>query len=298
MTGFPVIDADLCTRCGLCEVACLGRLVDSAASTINPDGCILCGHCIAVCPVGAITVRTAESTDAQQGTSSVQNIFLQPEKLSGKSADPAAFANLVRSRRTCRRYQNRPVDSTLLDQLIDLARWTPTGTNSRSVHLTVLATPERVASFSNSAMTFFVKAARLLINPVVLPLLYPFITRKKALRVKGFAERYFDRFRSGEDVLAHGAAALVIFHAPRSASTPQADCVICATTMTLHAETLGLGTCFNGFAVYALSLSRKLRREYGIPANHRVHETLLVGHPAVRWHNLPPREPLPVTLLE
>jgi ferredoxin len=54
MTGRHRIDADACTRCGLCEKGCPVGAIDGTALTIDTKRCISCLGCINNCPTGAV----------------------------------------------------------------------------------------------------------------------------------------------------------------------------------------------------------------------------------------------------
>ncbi|MDI6616310.1 MAG: 4Fe-4S binding protein, partial [Syntrophaceae bacterium] len=64
------IDEEKCTSCGLCIPLCVRGILEEgerAARVTNPDGCTLCGHCKAVCPVDApalvvLHINPSEST--------------------------------------------------------------------------------------------------------------------------------------------------------------------------------------------------------------------------------------------
>ena len=65
----------------------------------------------------------------------------------------------------------------------------------------------------------------------------------------------------------------------------EADANIWASYTSIFANTLGLGSCFNGFIVTAMKRSKGMRSEFGIPARHQVYASLLIGHPKVKYTN-------------
>ena len=46
-----------------------------------------------------------------------------------------------------------------------------------------------------------------------------------------------------------------------------ADAYIWSTYTSIYANTLGLGTCFNGFITNAMDRSKSMRKEFGIPTD-------------------------------
>lgn len=56
----PVIDSDLCTKCGMCISACTPNAISRTESgdiEINEIACKSCGMCMPACPTGAIQLR-------------------------------------------------------------------------------------------------------------------------------------------------------------------------------------------------------------------------------------------------
>ena len=64
-----------------------------------------------------------------------------------------------------------------------------------------------------------------------------------------------------------------------------ADAYIWSTYTSLYANSLGLGTCFNGFIVTAMERSKSMRSDFNIPSHHQVYASLLIGHPKVKYVN-------------
>jgi NAD-dependent dihydropyrimidine dehydrogenase PreA subunit len=56
MSEVPSIDIRKCDGCGLCVPVCTGHslaIINKVAVIINPEACVWCTMCEAVCPVGA-----------------------------------------------------------------------------------------------------------------------------------------------------------------------------------------------------------------------------------------------------
>ena len=54
----PVVDADICTACGICVDECPSSCYDleDVARLNRPDDCTECGTCVDACPNGAISM--------------------------------------------------------------------------------------------------------------------------------------------------------------------------------------------------------------------------------------------------
>ena len=92
------VNTEVCTRCGLCVADCpTGLLVMSDDGPITgKGGCISCGHCISVCPTLAL--------DSDMTPRKEQIDITKEPKLTPEQAEL-----FMRSRRSIRNYQNRPV---------------------------------------------------------------------------------------------------------------------------------------------------------------------------------------------
>jgi ferredoxin len=277
--GNIVFDLSKCDHCGLCLKACVGRVIDHAHARVEVEHCILCGHCLAICPRGALSLAGHPLPEEGAGL-----------PLPAHGVSPDAFERLVRGRRTMRAFKDEDIDPGTLRSILELLRYAPTGTNSQGVHMSVLGTRRAVGDFSRGMMGFFQRVAAL--APLFLPLIALVLGPRRAKKAAGFSGRYFRRWREGEDVLCHGAPCLLVFHASGSSSTPEQDCLIWAATASLHAETLGLGSCYNGFIVYGLRFHRPSRAFLRMPRGHRAYAALLLGKPALKYLRVPPRAPL------
>jgi nitroreductase len=84
--------------------------------------------------------------------------------------------NLLKSRRSIRIYQDKPVPQDLLLQILEAGRWAPTGANLQPWHFIVVTDPETRKRIGEVARFFFIKSSYVENAPVVLVL--GFDTRK------------------------------------------------------------------------------------------------------------------------
>ena len=70
------------------------------------------------------------------------------------------------------------------------------------------------------------------------------------------------------------------------------DAGIAFTYGMLAAQSLGLGTCWIGFAQEALHRKKRLRNHFGIPKGFKPWGVLALGEPAISYQRAPPRKPL------
>jgi nitroreductase len=108
-------------------------------------------------------------------------------------------------------------------------------------------------------------------------------------------ERIAGKWEEGVDQLLHHAPALIIIHMKKSiATTPEIDGAIASTQMVLLAETLGLGTCYIGFLIWAIDDSSELKKKLGIPPGNKALVAFTVGYPKVEFLRFVARNPAKV----
>ena len=100
-------------------------------------------------------------------------------------------------------------------------------------------------------------------------------------------ERIAKKWEEGGDQLLHHTPALVIIHMKKGlATTPEIDAAIASTQMILMAETLGLGTCYIGFLIWAIENSKKLKKMLGIAPDHKALIAFTIGYPGIQFLRL------------
>jgi len=96
----------------------------------------------------------------------------------------------------------------------------------------------------------------------------------------------------GRDPLLYEAPIVAIFHSPTKSVTPKDNCVIAATTMGLFARTLGLETTYIALFEAAANAHEPLKKELGLPEEHRVFSVLVMGYPRVKYLRAVDRKPI------
>jgi nitroreductase len=111
-------------------------------------------------------------------------------------------------------------------------------------------------------------------------------------------ERMAKKWEEGSDLLLYHAPALILIQTKRGATTTaDVDAGLSAMHMILMAETMGLGTCLNGFLVTALKRSEELRGVLKIADDYQVHVTFTIGYPDVEFLRVVARNPANVKWL-
>ena len=285
------IDQNRCNLCGLCIPVCVPGILDEGAKGIevsDPELCIACGHCKAVCPV-----------DAPQMAANNEDFDLVPGK--EEFPEPAAFLRFLRARRSLRVYQNRPVEKEKLQMIIEAGRCAPTGGNRQASEYIVVTGRKTLDRVCTLAIPFLREQGRQ-IQEILdryerqqMPLPEEYDYKKSFPHV---LSRMAEKWAQGVDRLLFHAPALILIHTRKNnATNPAWDGGIASAQMILMAEALELGTCFIGFLVWAIENSIPLQELLKVPVGNNVHVAFTVGYPGVQFLKLAGRNPAQVQWL-
>jgi len=282
------INYDTCSNCQICvqtSQRCFSKKGDLVKVEANETTCVLCGRCVAICPSGSITHHTMD-----------MNNF--PEVGRRRAIDTDDFTQLIRERRSHRAFVNKPVPRQDLERLIDTVRYAPTGHNDQTVEIILLQNPQRRKTLSNLVVDFMAlgrkKAAEELENLKAAGKATPeqLVELQSRVEFLGFITQARDE---GRDPILYEAPAVAIFHSTTRSVTPKDNCVIAATTMGLFARTLGLETTYIALFEAAANAYEPLKKELGLPDEHRVFCVLVLGYPKVRYLRAVDRKPIKTT---
>jgi len=286
------IDVNRCNSCGLCVSACVRGILkegDKSVVVTEPELCLFCGHCRAVCP-----------TDAP-GFSHLDEKEFEPVLSGDKLPDPSEFLRFLRRRRSTRIYKKKPVEIEKLKMVLEAGRFAPTGGNRQPCEYIVVRGRELLDQARTLAIQTLhglgesVKEAFRRHDELKEPLPEEFIPIQNNPPVW---ERMAKKWEEGVDLLLYHAPALILIQTTRGATTSaDVDAGLSAMHMVLMAETLGLGTCLNGFLVRAIKRSEDLRKLLKISDDHQVHVTFTIGYPDVEFLRVVARNPVNVNWL-
>jgi nitroreductase/NAD-dependent dihydropyrimidine dehydrogenase PreA subunit len=277
-----LVDSELCERCGSCEAVCPSEVfawVDDRINVLHTGWCIKCGHCVAACPNDALT-HSAFEKDGFAG-------------IEGKaSINPEELEKLFMQRRSCRRFKDEPLSSDQLDRLIDTARYSPTATNAQNVRYVILSDQASIRRLIDRTAEHYLKLERSLKNPFVRFAIGMKEGAKTVSAYKYHISAIAERFRKmleGEDGLFYGASAVIVVCASGMPHLAAAGCNLAAMQILLAAESMGLGACYNGYALTALVRDKQARRMIGVPSGYRPWAVIAVGKPGGEFYKVPSR---------
>lgn len=242
------IDKSKCIGCGVCVKTCVAhnlRINDKKAEIILDD-CLLCGQCVAVCPRNAVAI------------SGLTDVPVKKE--ADIRLDPQEVLDVIRFRRSIRRFKDEAIPREALVQILEAGRLTHTAKNAQDVSFVVL--------------------------------------EKEKDRLEKMAVRVFRRLKPLADLFSPTARQNKIdehfffFGAPTAIVILAKDKInglLAAQNMEFVAEAHGLGVLFSGYFTTAARLSRKIKKALGVKGK-RVAMTLVLGRPDVKFIRSAPRK--------
>lgn len=113
------IDRDLCTGCGKCQADCITHAIAvKDGKACAGLGCFKCGHCVAVCPQGAVSLPCypPECVEYEAATFGVPTENL---------------LNHIKFRRSIRNFKSQQISMEHLRLMLDAAGHAPTAKNTQ-----------------------------------------------------------------------------------------------------------------------------------------------------------------------
>lgn len=263
-----IVDERKCRRDGICVESCPAGIIelrDEKAVPTPVEGadalCISCGHCVAVCPYGAMSLDTMASEDCPP---------VQPEWKLG----PEQTEHFLRCRRSIRVYRDEPVEKETLQRLIEIARYAPSGHNAQPVEWLVVGGKDDVRRMAG--MTADWMRSVLDANPDM----------GRAM----LFDRIVAAWDAGSDTICRGAPHLVITHGAEQNPIVPSACTIALAYLELAAPSLGLGACWAGYFHVAARQWPPLKEALALPSGHAMQGGMMVGRPKYRYKRLPLRK--------
>ncbi len=276
MLNFKV-NEERCIQCGKCvkdcPAQCMAMEKGGFPNILAEDTCLRCQHCLAVCPTGAISIMGVD-----------------PDKsMDVKYELPTAHSmeTLIKGRRSTRNYKKQPLETETIHKLLETAWHAPTGGNTQSVLFTVTMNEKVTLAFRNE------------LNTRVENMLNESDAETENLRIAYTRQAFEVGSKKDPDFLLRGAPHILIASTPKESPAGKDDSIIALTNFDLLAQSMGVGTVWNGFLTWALTdFFPDLAVKLGMPKDHVIGHGMCFGRPAIQYHRTVQRTPTEMNLVE
>jgi nitroreductase len=176
-----------------------------------------------------------------------------------------AVMDNIYGRRSVRAYTEEPIPEDKIMEIIKAGVHAPNGANSQPLRFAVVTNADKKKQYSDISKALFVE------------------NMKKAMEQaapdkKKFFEVYIERLSKPEFDIFYGAPILVLIYSSPESFTPVEDGSLAAENMMLAAHSMGIGSCWIGFAS-PLGYVPEVFKELNVPEDHRLIAPLVFGYP-------------------
>lgn len=174
--------------------------------------------------------------------------------------------DVIRDRRSTRAYMEEQLKDEEVMTLLEAGNWAPSGHNMQSWHFTVVQDRDLIKRMSDDS---------------------------KEVGKKIFTDEVLLKMANNPKFNVFYEAPTVIIVSHRDdAMTPVEDISAATQNILLQAETMDLGTCWNGFVfgIFRGSHREAYTKELQIPEGYTPFHAIAVGYPKMKVKNAPKRK--------
>jgi nitroreductase len=168
----------------------------------------------------------------------------------------------IQTRRSVRDFSDKKVPKEIIQKLIDAAVMAPSAMNRQPWQFVVIEGKEKLGHFAEIAY----EQLQIMVKAENMP-----------LRLKG------------PEAIFHNAPCVILICGDKDWRWLKEDCNLAAENLMLAAHSMGLGSCWIGFAK-GLNNDAEAKQELGIPENLLIAVPLIVGYPKNELPKPPKRE--------
>lgn len=254
---------DLCTGCGLCVSICPTAtlsIINNKCSVTHPHRCISCGHCAAVCPHGALSSK----------------------RFSVSKLEGTVIEKLLAGKRSVREFKEESIPSEILERIIYFGEKAPAAKNVRNRKYIIVTDSGKIDEIERAVVSRYQTYRKILAPARVITKIF---VRRKSAKLKSMSHEFRHMKKSvteGGHPIFCDAKALVIILAPKKDIWGKDNCFTSQNYMMLYADSVGIGSCINGYSQYAHKAVEKIIE---CPKGYRVYAVSMFGYSKYVYKN-------------
>ncbi len=169
------------------------------------------------------------------------------------------FRELIEKRRAIRDFEDRPVSVSLVKEILSDACEAPSGGNRQPWAFSVVMDRALIRRLSDESKKNLLEDMKVIKSPIL--------------------RMYRPILKDDKYNVFYNAPCLIYITAPRDVRSAPSDCSLAAAYLMLSAAERGLGTCWVDLGSYIKDPG--LVERLGIPDDHRIMATIILGYPKV-----------------
>ncbi|MDO5845016.1 MAG: nitroreductase family protein [Methanocorpusculum sp.] len=263
MSSDIIVDLEKCTGCGLCVSVCPTvtlSIINKKSSVAYSHRCISCAHCAAICPRGALTSNRF-SVASLEGNEIEKN-------LSGK--------------RSVREFKDETIPAEILDRIVYFGEKAPAAKNVRNRKYIIVSDIDKIDEIERAVISKYQNYGKIL-EPARIAV--KIFSPKKSEKLKRMSHEFRHMKKSlydkGHPIFC-GAKALIIILSPKHDIFAKDNCFASQNYMMLYAESVGVGSCING---YSQITHKAVEKIIECPKGYRVYAVSMFGYPKYKYQN-------------
>jgi len=225
---------------------------------------------------------------------------------------------LMQTKRSTRRYLPEPLAESEIKEVLDVMKYAPSASNARSWKLLVITDSKKIKTLSEKIVNAIILTRKLVTN-FIIKNFFIWGQLRKTIKEPSFIVSmdriigdhlagkdpifynapcviilYSPDHLAGKDPIFYNAPCVIILYSPNYGNLAGSDGGIIMTYGMLAAETLGLGSCWIGFAQETLQRLKSLSNFVGIPRGYSASGCFILGKPIPKFNGIPPKTDLSV----
>lgn len=253
------IDQTKCVGCGKCAADCISLNIEIKDKKAFPrKDCFHCGHCVAICPTGAVSIPEYDMEDVEAYDPGTFQL------------DPQTLLHAIKFRRSVRCFKQEKVKREHLELLLQAGRYTATAKNNQGSWFVFVQ--EQREEFG-ARMWQYIEDMEQQEGRKIAKEKVPYLV--------------FNRRRKADpqdDFLLRNAPAVLFI-----TSDWPLDAGLAAQNVENMAVALGMGALYNGYLARLVNESEELKQWLGIEGKE-IRACMLLGYPERSYARTAPRQ--------
>jgi nitroreductase len=169
----------------------------------------------------------------------------------------------IYTRRSIRNYLDKPVPKKVINELLNAAVMAPSAMNTQPWHFSIVENKDLIKDLAQRVI--------------------------KQQGLLGIAIKYGIKLMKRESIF-YNTPLLIVISGKKGYDFLREDTNLAVQNMFLAAKSLGLGSCWIGFAK-ALNYDEEAKKKLNIPSDFEIAAPIIFGYPAVEIKEIPKRTP-------